>query len=154
LNKYRSAAVREIEPSLAKVIAAYKAAIAARDIEAFIRLYDPAVRVFDTWGVWSYEGAAAWQVAIEGWFAAHPNDKFKVSFEDVSSVSTPAFATVSAIVTYAVVSAQGEPVNTMQNRLTWVLKTSGHVPRIIHEHTSAPAGYEDGKVMLQRPAKA
>lgn len=144
----------EVEASLAKVIAAYKAAVAARDIEAFIRLYDPAVRVFDTWGVWSYEGAAAWQVAIEGWFAAHPNDKFKVTFDEVSSVSTPAFATVSAIVTYAVVSAQGEPVNTMQNRLTWVLKTSGHVPRIIHEHTSAPAGYEDGKVMLQRPANA
>ena len=144
----------EIEPSLAKVIAAYKAAVAARNIQSFMRLYDPAVRVFDTWGVWSYEGVSAWQIAIEGWFAAHPNDQFKVSFEDVSCVSTPAFASLSAIVTYAVVSAQGEPVNTMQNRLTWVLKTSGHVPRIIHEHTSAPAGYEDGKLMLQRPAKA
>lgn len=144
----------EIEPALAKVVAAYEAAVAARDIQAFMRLYDPAVQVFDTWGVWSYEGASAWQVAVEGWFAAHPNDRLKASFEDIRSTSTPALATLSAIVTYAVVSAQGEPVHTMQNRLTWVLKTRGHIPRIIHEHTSAPAGYEDRMVMLQRPAKA
>lgn len=146
--------MKEIDASVARVIEAYKAAVAARDITAFMRLYDPAVRVFDTWGVWSYEGASAWQVAVEGWFASHPSDRLKVTFEDVSSVSTPAFACVSTIVTYAVVSAQGEPVNAMQNRLTWVLKTSGHVPRIIHEHTSAPAGFEDGKVILQRPAKS
>lgn len=146
--------MREIDASVARVIESYKAAVAARDITAFMRLYDPAVRVFDTWGVWSYEGAPAWQVAIEGWFASHPTDRLKVTFEDVNSLSTPAFACVSAIVTYAVVSAQGEPVNAMQNRLTWVLKTSGHVPRIIHEHTSAPAGFEDGKAILQRPAKS
>ncbi len=144
----------DVEASLARLIEAYKAAVATRNIESFVRLYDPAVRVFDTWGVWSYEGAAAWQVAIEGWFASHPNDRFKVSFDDIRSVATPAFASLTAIVTYAVVSAQGEPINAMQNRLSWVLKTSGHVPRIIHEHTSAPVGFEDGKAMLQRPTKA
>ena len=66
---------------------------------------------------------------------------------------TPALALVSATVTYAGVSAQGEQVRTMQNRLTWALKTSGHVLRIIHEHTSAPAGFEDGKAILQRPSR-
>ena len=144
----------EIEASVARVIEGYKAAVAARDIDAFMRLYDPAVRVFDAWGVWSYEGVPAWQVAIEGWFASHPTDRLKVTFEDIGSVSTPAFASVSAIVTYAVVSAQGEQVNAMQNRLTWVLKTSGHVLRIVHEHTSAPVGFEDAKAILQRPSKA
>ena len=143
----------EIEASVARVIEGYKAAVAARDIDAFMRLYDPAVRVFDAWGVWSYEGVPAWQVAIEGWFASHPTDRLKVTFEDIGSVSTPAFASVSAIVTYAVVSAQGEQVNAMQNRLTWVLKTSGHVLRIVHEHTSAPVGFEDHKAILQRPSK-
>ena len=143
----------EIEASVGRVIEGYKAAVAARDIDAFMRLYDPAVRVFDTWGVWSYEGAPAWQIAIEGWFASHPTDRLKVTFEDVGFVSTPAFASVSAIVTYAVVSAQGEQVNALQNRLTWVLKTSGHVLRIVHEHTSAPVGFEDQKAILQRPSK-
>lgn len=142
----------EIEAAVARVIEGYEAAVAARDIDAFMRLYDQAARVFDAWGVWSYEGLPAWQVAVEGWFASHPNDRFTVAFEDVRSLSTPSFASVSAMVTYAVVSAQGEQLNSMQNRLTWVLKTSGHVPRIVHEHTSAPIGFEDQKAILQRPS--
>jgi ketosteroid isomerase-like protein len=146
--------VSEVEASVARVIEGYKAAVAARDIDAFMRLYDPAVRVFDAWGVWSYEGGAMWQVAIEGWFASHSTDRLKVSFEDVDSVTTPAFASVTAVVTYAVVSASGEQVKAMQNRLSWVLKTSGHVRRIIHEHTSAPVGFEDGKAILRRPGKS
>lgn len=143
----------EIDAAAARVIDAYKTAVATRDIAAFMRLYDPAVRVFDARGIWSYEGASAWQVAIEGWFASHPNDRLKVTFDEVRSVATPAFTSLSAIVTYAVVSAQGAPVDAMQNRLSWVLKTSGHVLRIIHEHTSAPLGFEDKKAILQRPEK-
>ena len=38
----------------------------------------------------------------------------------------------------------------MQNRISWVLRTSGHVLRIVHEHTSAPIGFTDMKAMLQR----
>ena len=144
----------EIEASAARVIEGYKSAVAARDIAAFMRLYDPLVRVFDAWGVWSYEGAPAWQVAVEGWFASHPTDRLKVAFDDVRCMATPAFACVSAIVTYAVVSPQGAPVNAMQNRLSWVLKTSGHVLRIVHEHTSAPVGFDDQKAILQRPDKS
>jgi len=143
----------DMEPSIAKILEAYKSAVHARDVEAFMQLYDAGVRVFDAWGVWSYEGASAWQVAVEGWFAAHPSERIKVSFEDVSHVATPVFASVSAIVTYAGVSAQGEQVRAMQNRLTWALKKSGHVLRIIHEHTSAPVGFEDGKAILQRQSK-
>jgi ketosteroid isomerase-like protein len=142
--------VREPEASVASVIERYKASVASRDIESFMRLYDPTARVFDAWGVWSYETLAAWRVAVEGWFASHPNDRFSVAFEDVHSVSSGAFASISAIVTYAVDSAQAERINSMHNRLTWVLKTSGHVPRIIHEHTSAPMGFEDQKAILQR----
>lgn len=145
--------MNEIEASVARVVDQYKAAVAARDVTAFLRLYDPAARVFDAWGVWSYETLPAWQVAIEGWFATHPNDRFTVRFDDVATVSNPPFAMLSAVVTYAVQSAQGETLNSMQNRLTWVLRTSGHVPRIIHEHTSAPIGFEDQKAILQRAPK-
>jgi hypothetical protein len=38
----------------------------------------------------------------------------------------------------------------MQNRMSWGLKTSGHVLRIFHEHTSAPVGFEDMKAILVR----
>lgn len=143
----------EIDASVARVIEAYKASVGARNLDAFMLLYDPAARVFDAWGLWSYDSLPEWQVAVEGWFASHPNDRFTVTFDEVRCVSTPAFASVSAIVTYAVISANGEPLNSMQNRLTWVLKTSSHVPRIIHEHTSAPIGFEDQKSILQRSSK-
>lgn len=96
---------------------------------ASIRLYDPKVRVFDAWGVWSYEGAASWQLAVEAWFTSLGTERVKVSFDDVQTSGDADFAAVSAVVTYAGQSAQGEPLRSLQNRLTWVLKTSGHVLR-------------------------
>ena len=37
----------------------YAATVLAKDVEAFMRLYHPAVRVFDAWGIWLYDGAPA-----------------------------------------------------------------------------------------------
>jgi ketosteroid isomerase-like protein len=146
--------VGEVEASVTGVIEAYKAAVAARDIDAFMRLYDPAVRVFDAWGVWSYEGVPAWKVPIGSWFASNPEDRHVVTFEDVTSVSTPAFASVAAVVTYAMVSASGEQKGAMQNRLSWVLERGAGGLSIVHEHTSVPVGFEDQKAILQRPGKS
>ncbi|MBC8025190.1 MAG: nuclear transport factor 2 family protein [Steroidobacteraceae bacterium] len=143
----------EIAAPVTQVIEGYKAAVAARDIDAFMRLYDPSVRVFDAWGVWSYDGVPAWKSPIESWFASHPDDRHVVTFEDVSCVSTPTFASVAAIVTYAMVSARGEQVGAMQNRLTWILEPSGNGLSIVHEHTSVPVRFEDQKAILQRPGK-
>ena len=143
----------DIESSIARILESYKSAVYARDAEAFIRLYDPTVRVFDTWGVWSYEGGPAWQRAVEGWFTSLGAERVKVVFEDVKTNGTQEFAAVSAIVTYTGLSAQGEQLRSMQNRLSWVLKTSGHVLRIVHEHTSAPVGFEDTKAILSRASK-
>lgn len=144
----------DIDKSIDRVIESYKASVYAKDIGAFIRLYDPKVRVFDTWGIWSYEGAAAWQVAAEGWFTSLGAEKVRVTFEDVQASGTPDFAIVSSIVTYSGLSAQGDELRAMQNRLSWALKKSGHVLRIIHEHTSAPIGFEDMKAILQRTKSA
>jgi len=146
--------VSEFEKPITLVIETYKSAIYKKEVETLMHLYDPGVRVFDTWGVWSYEGAAAWQRAVEGWFTSLGNERVKVSFDDVRTSAGRDFAIVSAIVTYAAVSAQGEPLRALQNRLSWGLKTSGHVPRIIHEHTSAPVGFEDMKAILQRAGGA
>jgi ketosteroid isomerase-like protein len=140
----------EIDKSIDRVLEAYKVAVHAKDVRGFMRLYDTKVRVFDTWGVWSYEGASAWQMAVEAWFTSLGTEKVKVTFEEVQVSGNTDLTVVSAIVTYAGQSAHGEQISAMQNRLTWVLKTSGHVPRIIHEHTSAPAGFEDMKAILQR----
>ena len=144
--------MNDIDDSIAKILEAYRAAVLARDVAAFMRLYDPKVRVFDTWGIWSYEGAASWQTAVEGWFASLGSERVKVSFEAVQTLGTDEFANVSAIVTYAAVTAQGEPLRAMQNRLSWALRKSGHVLRIVHEHTSAPVGFEDQQAILKRAA--
>jgi ketosteroid isomerase-like protein len=139
-----------MDKSIARVLDSYSAAVHAKDVAAFIRLYHPDVRVFDAWGIWSYEGAQAWQRAVEAWFTSLGTERVKVSFEDVKTSQGRESAVVSAIVTYAAVSAQGEPLRAMQNRLTWALQVSGHVLRIVHEHTSAPIGFEDQKAIVQR----
>ena len=140
----------DTDKSITRILESYQAAVLAKDAQALMRLYDPAVRVFDAWGVWSYEGAQAWQMAVEAWFTSLGGEKVRVSFEDVQSTVGREMAMVSAVVTYAGVSAQGEPLRAMQNRISWVLRTTGHVLRIVHEHTSAPVGFEDMKAILQR----
>lgn len=144
----------EIEKPITQVLESYKTAVYAKDVQAFMRLYDPGVRVFDTWGVWSYEGLAAWQRAIEAWFTSLGNERVNVMFEEVRTLAGKESAVVSAIVTYAGLSAEGKALRAMQNRLTWALRTSGHVLRIVHEHTSAPLGFEDAKAILQRSGKS
>ncbi len=140
----------DIDKPVAQILDAYTSAVHAKDVAAFMRLYDPGVRVFDLWGIWSYEGSAAWQSAVEGWFSSLGTERVKVSFDEVQTSGGRDWAAVSAFVGYAAVSARGEPLRAMQNRISWVLKTSGHVLRIVHEHSSAPVGFEDMKAIFRR----
>jgi ketosteroid isomerase-like protein len=140
----------DIEAPIARILAAYAAAVDARDVDAFMRLYDPKVRVFDTWGLWSYDGADAWRVAVEGWLGSLGSERVKASFEDVQTSGGSDHAALTAIVRYATVSATGEPLRSMHNRITWVLRTSGHVLRIVHEHTSVPIDFDHMKAILER----
>ncbi|MGM9490781.1 YybH family protein [Ideonella sp. YS5] len=142
----------DTEKHVARIIETYRSAVYAKDAAALMRLYDPKVRVFDAWGVWSYENAEAWQRTVESWFGSLGQERVKVTFDDVIVTDARESAIVSAIVTYASVSPEGTALRAMQNRLTWGLKTSGHVLRIVHEHTSAPIGFEDQKAILQRAA--
>jgi ketosteroid isomerase-like protein len=153
-NVLERCGVNDENKAVGRVLESYAAAVHAKDVEAFVRLYDPAVRVFDAWGVWSYEGVAAWRVAVEGWFASLGTERVKVRFDDVRSAGSPELTMASAIVTYAGTAADGSSLRSMQNRITWVLRTSSHVLRIVHEHTSAPLGFEDMKAILQRDASA
>jgi len=51
--------------------------------------------------------------------------------------------------TFRGLTAEGEELRSMNNRLTWILRRDGHAWKITHEHTSAPAG-DEGKVGLRR----
>jgi ketosteroid isomerase-like protein len=142
----------DIADAVEKIQQRYIAAVAGRNVKALVQLYDPKVRVFDAWGIWEYVGTEAWQIAIEGWFASQPVDKLQVSFNGSTVLGTMDLATMTAIVTYASIAPGGTESQSMQNRMTWTLKTAGHNLRIIHEHTSAPIGFEDMKAILKRPA--
>jgi ketosteroid isomerase-like protein len=150
----RRPTVSDPEKQVLRALDTYRSAVLAKNAETFMHLYDPDVRVFDTWGVWSYEGASAWRVAVEGWFSSLGSETVKVTFEDVRIVAEPGFASMSAFARYAAVSAQGEELRAMQNRISWVLKSSGHVLRVIHEHTSTPIGFEDTKALMNRDRKS
>jgi ketosteroid isomerase-like protein len=140
----------DLEKAVAKLLENYSSSLHAKDVGAFARLYDPKVRVFDAWGVWSYEGLEAWRRAVEAWLASLGTERVKVSFEGVQISGSPECAIVSAIVTYTGLSSEGKQLRAILNRMTLGLKTSGHVLRVIHEHTSPPVGFEDMKAILVR----
>jgi uncharacterized protein (TIGR02246 family) len=140
----------QLESTATQALDAYKQSVYNKDVEAFMQLYDPNVRVFDTWGVWSYEGASAWRKMIEGWFSSLGDERVRVSFDDVQVISGDGIVAANAVTTYAALSAEGQQLRAMQNRLSWVLKSIDGEWKIVHEHTSAPVGFEDGKVILKR----
>ncbi|CAN5268976.1 hypothetical protein BH10PSE17_BH10PSE17_28700 [soil metagenome] len=128
----------------------YRSAVATRDVDAFMSLYDDHIRVFDTWGTWSYEGSAAWRGMVEGWFGSLGNETVEVKFDDVRTASGPDFLLVTAVASYAAIE-NGEQKHAMQNRLTWACVSVDDGWKIIHEHTSVPVGFEDMKGILKRP---
>ena len=142
--------MNDLDRQVQRALDTYRSAVLAKNAETFMHLYDPDVRVFDTWGVWSYEGAAAWRIAVEGWFSSLGRETVRVSFEGVKIVGDMDFASVSAFVRYAAVSPEGEETKSMHNRISWAMRSRGHVLRIVHEHTSTPIGFEDTRAMFQR----
>lgn len=130
---------------------AYSEAVYQKDVEVFMKLYDPDVRIFDTWGAWSYEGETSWRKMIAQWFdSLNTAERVKVTFDDIKRTATQGLGFVSATGTYACVSVKGEEIRAMQNRLTWVLKQEGEIWKIIHEHTSAPITFDELKPILCR----
>jgi ketosteroid isomerase-like protein len=133
------------------VVDAYRSAVYEKNPAALLRLYAGDVRVFDTWGVWSYEGAGPWKRMVEEWLSSLGTERVRVSFDDVRVEAGNPLSSLSATVTYAAVSAEGAKLRSLQNRLTWVLRASGGGWVIVHEHTSAPVNHADTRAILQRP---
>jgi ketosteroid isomerase-like protein len=132
------------------VLEAYRRAVDAKDADAFVALYDPAVRVFDLWERWSYDGAEAWRGMAAGWFASLDDARVAVTFDDVQTIVGRDITVVHAFATYRNVAPDGTSPRAMSNRLTWTLVKSGDGWRIVHEHTSAPVDPATGQALLQR----
>jgi len=142
----------DIESVLA-LLKAYRAAVHAKDVDAFAALYDADVRTFDMWGAWSCEGLAAWRAMAADWFGSLGTDSVVVAVDDARAQVAQDLASVQAFLTFTGVSAHGETLRAMDNRLTWVLQRRGTAWKVVHEHTSAPADFATSKLMLQRESR-
>jgi uncharacterized protein (TIGR02246 family) len=132
------------------MLARYAAAVRAKDVDAFVALYAEDVRVFDLWGRWSYDGADAWRATAEEWFGSLGDEQVALELDEVRTVVGEDVAAAHAFVTFRGLSAEGDELRAMSNRLTWALRrTADGGWQVVHEHTSAPAD-DAGKLQLRR----
>ena len=61
----------------------YRDTVFRKDVAGFMQLFAPAVRVFDMWERWSFEGAAEWQDMAEGWLGNLGEERVTVTFSEV-----------------------------------------------------------------------
>lgn len=128
----------------------YRTAVFQKDIEAFTSIFDDNVLVFDMWSQWTYEGLTAWKEMAKGWFDGLGADRDAVDFDDIQVHATDRLATATAIVKFTAMSAEGQPLRFLQNRLTWVALKKGNAWKIIHQHTSSPIDFETMKAKLHK----
>jgi uncharacterized protein (TIGR02246 family) len=142
--------MNNVEQPIRQMFDAYKAAVFAKDVDAFVALYHEDVCVFDLWGRWSYTGLAAWREMVVAWFGSLGSERVVVEVDGVHTCVTNDLAVAYAFISYAGVSAEGQALRTMHNRLTWALTPHGSAWKIVHEHSSAPVDPETLQVLLQR----
>ena len=132
------------------VIEAYRQAVFDQDTDAFMRLYNPDARVFDSWDVWSYESAAEWRKSVHGWLSSLGEDRVRVTVDDVRVWGERPMLVVSAVFRYAAFSSTGVELRSLQNRLTWALRPAIDSWKIVHEHASLPVRAENTKAIFKR----
>ena len=142
--------MNEIEKQIKQVFDLYKDAVFAKNVEAFVSLYDDDIHVFDMWGKWSYEGIKAWRGMVTEWFGSLNDEKVLVSFDDLQITVSPEIAIAHTFVTFKGFSADGKELRSMNNRLTCALKNTNGTWKIIHEHSSSPLDPETTKAIFQR----
>ena len=129
---------------------AYKAAVLAKDADAFCALYDTDIHVFDMWGKWQHQGLAAWRDMASGWFSSVGDERVVVEFSDVHSAVSGDLAFGHAFVRFSAETADGTELRSLNNRLTLVMRHQVDGWKIVHEYTSAPIEHTTTKAMLQR----
>ena len=132
------------------VLEEYRDAVHAKDVDRFVAIFADDVTVFDMWGAWSHDGIDAWRRMAEEWFGSLGDELVRVEFDDVQTTVSDDVAVLSAFVTFTGLSADGEELRSMNNRLTLGLRKADGTWKVVHEHTSAPVDMATGKVDLKR----
>ena len=143
----------DADQAIHAALAAYQAAVLAKDADAFVSIYSDDVQIFELWGTWVHD-IGSWREMAKGWFAFLGDQCSVVTAHDVRTQVSGDMAMLSASLTYAAVDAGGQPLRSLDNRLTWVLRQRDGRWQVVHEHTSVPLAHEDGKGIVKRPATA
>ena len=133
-----------------QILEAYRAAVLAKDIEAFLALYDTEVHVFDLWGAWSLHGLEAWRGMAVEWFASVGEEWIVVDIDQARSTCSGELAIGHAFLTYTAISADGQELRSLDNRITAAMRKVDGIWKIFHEHTSAPIDHSSLKAVLRR----
>ncbi len=144
----------EADRPIHQTLAAYRAAILAKDVEAFVALFADDVHVFDMWGPWSQEGIVAWRDMAAGWFGSLGEERVVVEADDVRTSVSGDMATLTAFLTFRAIDATGKELRSLNNRLSWVLREQAGRWKVVQEHTSIPIDGATGKGIFMRLALA
>jgi uncharacterized protein (TIGR02246 family) len=144
----------EADRPVHQMLAAYRAAVLAKDVEAFVALFADDVVVFDVWGPWSQDGIAAWRATATGWLGSLGEERVVVEADDVRTRVSGDIATLTAFLTFRAVDAQGRELRSLNNRLSWVLRQQSGGWKVVQEHTSIPIDGATGKGQFKRPEAA
>jgi ketosteroid isomerase-like protein len=140
----------KLDNQVLRVLENYKAAVFAKDIDAFVALYDTDVQVFDAWSVWTYVGITSWRQVATDWLSSLGTDRVVVEFNEAEAIIEPSLAVIHAIVTFKGVSPDGVVLRSLNNRLTMTLRQKNGGWKIVHQHTSSPIDLKTAKAMLHR----
>jgi len=142
--------MKQMSDPFLQILESHKAAVLAKDVEAFLALYHDDVHVFDLWGAWSLHGIEAWRSMAVEWFASVGDDRVIVEIDQTGSTCVGELAIGHAFLTYTAVSAEGVKLRSLDNRITAALRKVEGVWKIFHEHTSVPIERVSAKAMLKR----
>ena len=137
--------------ALIHTVSWYHKSVNAPFVEPWLKK-NPDVRVFNSWNVWSHEGAKAWRTSVHDWLTSLGEDRVRVTVEDIQVLGERPMLVASAVFRYAAVDNRGAELRWLQNRLTWALRPDVQAWKIVHEHTSLPVRGEDAKAIFQRSA--
>ena len=133
-----------------EALARYSAAAYEKDVDAFVALYSADLHVFDMWNSWELRGIDAWRAMAAGWFSSLGDERVVVKATDVVATVNGELAMGHATLTYTAISADGQELRSLDNRITLAMRRAGNAWKIFHEHTSGPIDHKTMKGVIKR----
>jgi len=133
-----------------QALARYSAAAYEKDVDAFVALYSADLHVFDMWNSWELRGIDAWRAMAAGWFSSLGDERVVVKATDVVATVNGELAMGHATLTYTAISADGQELRSLDNRITLAMRRAGNAWKIFHEHTSGPIDHKTMKGVIKR----